>query len=139
MCLYLRYAYFFRVNMRAGSLLIITVKLFSDMAFFTALTAVVVGGSAILMDTILRQDYVLFKNFGESFFTLVYAALGKGDFLENQSGGLDLTQFFGNFVYFIFLMFVALLLLNLLIAIMNNSFDSWTEHGKVFLFPTFSN
>jgi hypothetical protein len=100
------------------------------MAFFTLLTAVVVAGGAVLMDTILREEFEHYRNFGESFFSLVYTALGRGDFLENQSGGLDVAQFLGNIVYFMFLMFVTILLINLLIAIMNNTFESWKVQSR---------
>jgi hypothetical protein len=89
------------------------------------LTGVVVGGTAVMMDVILRDEYESYKNLLESFLSLIYSALGDGEFLKSPNPGFSASQFFGNIIYFCFMMFVAILLVNLLIAIMNGTFEDW--------------
>jgi len=127
MFLWLRLAYFFRVSQYAGSLLVITAQMAWDILYFISLVLIVVIGSAVLMDVILHTDYEEFSSFEMSLKTLGYAALGHGDFLENVNGGINAKEIVGNFIFFVFLIIVTILLINLLIAILNGSYTDLKE------------
>jgi len=129
MVLLFRVGYFFRANSYVGRLIVITRKMISDIVCFIVLVIIAILGGAILMDPILRTDYDLYSSFLSSIISLSYGTLGHADFLDNVSGGFNLQQILGNIILIVFFICVIILMINLLIAILNNSYSELKDHG----------
>ena len=124
-----KFMYFARSNAKLGPLIAMIVQICSDIGpFLTVLTTILFGYA-------LSFWILTYGNFeGQTFDTIGGTLLNSYVFML---GGFDPTQFAGSpvegfavFLSVIFMLIVSIILLNLLIAIMGNSYGIVQEHTK---------
>jgi len=128
--LWFRLSYFFRVSQYAGSILIITSGMLSDIVYFVTLLVIAISGVAILLDITLRSQVDSYMNLGATLQTLGFAAVGEGPgFQDAPGGGWDIPIKLGNTFFFFFCIIVVLVLMNILIAILNTTYGDLEEQA----------
>jgi len=98
--------------------------LFGDIIVFIMLALIVITGFSIITMQITGSNMLEYKEIGISLYTLFQVIFGNTDFPDFGSGGPSFGQAMGSVMVGIYAVTMSILLVNLLIAMMGNTYNT---------------
>jgi len=117
---------FIRIIQQFGILIRIILKMISNVIIFLIIFMVIVIGFALSFHVVIGANVDSFDSFGSSILTLFRITYGQFDWsgIQNSHNGLAVA------LYFLYVTTSAILLLNLLIAMLNQSYTQVISSAK---------
>eukprot|EP01125_Pyxidicula_operculata_P020946 TRINITY_DN787_c5_g1_i2.p1 TRINITY_DN787_c5_g1~~TRINITY_DN787_c5_g1_i2.p1 ORF type:complete len:1109 (+),score=206.97 TRINITY_DN787_c5_g1_i2:26-3352(+) len=129
---YIRLLYYIRIRQSAGPVVVAMGKMGQDILNWGFLVVVLVGGYAQLFRAMFKNEYEYYHTLPSSFFSFTRVITTQGnaaEFISQSSGQQGTVQILGNFMLAVFLLFGLIVFINVLIAMMNNTYDSITGNA----------
>lgn len=127
--IFVRILFFLRVSIRTGPLIVSVLKMFQDVFNFLFIALVLIATMTVIYTALFSDDGESYVTFPLSLFSFTQNVFGQMEFLSSDSGGQSMSVITGNVIFVIFLFLMLILLINLLIAMMGNTYDSVREEA----------